>query len=229
MLDLELHCHTCHSPDSLVQLPALIERARAVGLARLAITDHRVFDGARRAFEMAPDLIIPGVEAMTTSGELLCYFLREALPDALSLAETIERVHAQGGICGPSHPFDPRRYGIGGDNIRRYADRLDFVEVFNARTRDPRRNEEARQIALEFDLPMICASDAHTLPEVGISRVRLKRDYTSPRDFLAAVREGELLPVASDLRANVGSRVAAIAHAVGLGKPNESRGGSQTT
>ena len=46
MIDLELHCHTRYSPDSLVRLPDLIERAREVGLTKLAITDHSEIEGA---------------------------------------------------------------------------------------------------------------------------------------------------------------------------------------
>lgn len=219
MLDLELHCHTNFSGDCLVRIPDLIARAREVGLQRLAITDHSEIEGALRARELAPDLIIAGEEAMTESGELLCYFIHERIPDGLSLDEAIGRVHAQGGICGPSHPFDPRRAGIGGENLKRHAHKLDFVEVFNARTRDPRRNDEARALALTLALPMICASDAHTLAEVGISRTRLTREYTTPKDFVAALATGELDTHYSGLRANVGSRVAAIAHGLGLGKP----------
>ena len=167
---------------------------------------------------MAPDLIIVGEEAMSSDGELLCYFIRELIPRGLSLEETIDRVHDQGGICGPSHPFDPRRYGIGGENITRYAHKLDFIEVFNARTRDPKRNEEALEMANIYGLPKIVASDAHTLPETGISRVRLHRDFTSPQDFLAALKEPEteLITHYSNYLANVGSRIAAVAHGLGF-------------
>lgn len=219
MLDLELHCHTRWSGDSLNKIPDLIARCREVGIQRLAITDHSEIEGALQARALAPELIIVGEEAMTDVGELLCYFITELIPDGLSLGEAIARVHAQGGICGPSHPFDPRRSGIGGDNLRRHAQQLDFVEVFNARTRNTHSNDEARILAEALGLPMICASDAHTLPELGISRVRLARDYTSPQDFLSALREAELLTHYSGLLANVGSRIAAAAHALGLGKP----------
>ena len=65
-IELELHCHTRYSPDSLVKLPDLIVRAREVGLDKLAITDHSEIDGALVAQQMAPDLIIVGEEAMTT-------------------------------------------------------------------------------------------------------------------------------------------------------------------
>jgi len=80
MIDLELHCHTRWSPDSLNKLDELIARARAVGLSHLAITDHSEIKGALLAKQMAPDLIITGEEAMTNQGELLCYFITELIP-----------------------------------------------------------------------------------------------------------------------------------------------------
>jgi predicted metal-dependent phosphoesterase TrpH len=215
MLDLELHCHTRYSPDSLVKLPDLIEYARKVGIHRLAITDHREIEGALLAQQMAPDLIIVGEEAMTKQGELLCYFITELIPDNLTLEEAIDRVHDQGGICGPPHPLDPRRSGIGLENLLEYAPKFDFIETFNARTRDTSKNDEADYIAQRLDLPRICTSDAHTLQEVGISRTRI-REYTSPQDFVAALREAELIPNYSSLMVNVSSRIAAIAHGLGF-------------
>lgn len=218
MIDLELHSHTRYSPDSLSKLPDVIANCRQIGIHKIAITDHYEIEGALLAHEMAPDLIIVGEEAMTTEGELLCYFIRELIPHGITLEDAIDRVHDQGGICGPSHPFDPRRYGIGGHNIDKYAHKLDFIEVFNARTRDPKRNEDALAAATQYGLPKIVASDAHTLPETGISRVRLHRDFGTPQDFLAALKEPEteLITHYSNYLANVGSRIAAVAHGLGF-------------
>jgi len=220
MLDLELHCHTRWSPDSLNKLDELIAHARAVGLGHLAITDHSEIKGAILAKEMAPDLIIVGEEAMTDQGELLCYFITELIPRGLTISETARRVHAQGGICGPSHPFDPNRYGIGGANIRKHAHELDFVEVFNARTRDDSKNTLANEIALELGLPRIVASDAHTLREVGVSRVRVRSAITNPQSFLAALREPEteLITHHSPMSVHVQSTFATMAHKMGLDK-----------
>ncbi len=215
MLDIELHCHTRYSPDSLVKLPDLIEHARKVGIHRLAITDHSEIEGALLAKQMAPDLIIVGEEAMTTQGELLCLFITELIPDGLTLEQAIDQVHAQGGICGPSHPLDPRRFGIGMENLLEYAPKFDFIETFNARTRDSSKNDEADYMAQRLDLPRVCASDAHTLQEVGISRMRI-REYTTPQDFVEALRDAELLPNYSSLMVNVSSRFASIAHGLGF-------------
>jgi predicted metal-dependent phosphoesterase TrpH len=215
LIDLELHCHTRYSPDSLVKLPELIEHARRLNISRLAITDHSEIEGALLARQMAPDLIIVGEEAMTEEGELLCYFITELIPDGLTLEEAIGRVHEQGGLCGPPHPLDPRRRGVGLDNLLRHASQFDFVESFNARTRDMSKNDEADYIAQRLDLPRVCASDAHTLQEVGISRTRM-RDFNSPQDFIEALRDATLITNYSSLMVNVGSRLAQFAHGLGF-------------
>lgn len=218
MLDLELHSHTRYSPDSLTKLHHLVDQCRKMGIDKIAITDHYEIEGALEAHRRDPDMVIVGEEALCEEGELLCYFINSVIPKGIALEEAIDRVHDQGGICGPSHPFDPRRHGIGRANIERLAHKLDFVEVFNARTRDPKRNDEARAIAEAYNLPKICASDAHTLQEVGITRVRLHRGFDGPQDFLAALRDPqtELITHYSSYLANVGSRVAAIAHGLGF-------------
>ncbi len=216
MFDAELHCHTRYSPDSLVKLPDLIARAREVGLSRLAITDHSEIDGALLAQQMAPELIIVGEEAMTEDGEILCYFITELIPDGLSLEEAIDWVHAQGGICGPSHPLDPRRHGIGSENLIRFSSKFDFVETFNARTRDHNRNDEANLLAQRLDLPGIACSDAHTLQEVGISRTRFANDPLTASTFLRQVRDAELIHTYTSPVTSAGSLIASLAHRAGF-------------
>ncbi len=216
MYDAELHCHTRYSPDSLVRLPDLIARAREIGLSKLAITDHREIDGALIARDMAPDLIIVGEEAMTEQGELLCYFIEKRVPDGLSLHAAIDFVHEQGGICGPSHPLDPRRHGIGMRNLLDVYTKLDFIEVFNARTRDHVRNDETLAFAREHDVPAICCSDAHTLQELGISRTRFYSEINSATDFLNALSEAQMVPVYSSVLSSAGSLLASIVHKAGF-------------
>jgi hypothetical protein len=218
MFDLELHCHTRYSPDSLVRLPDLIARAREVGLHKLAITDHSEVEGALLAQQMAPDLIIVGEEAMTREGELLCYFITELVPDDLSLEDAIDFVHAQGGICGPSHPLDPRRSGIGRNNLLQFYHKFDFVEVFNARTRDHKKNDETQLLAERLDLPGIACSDAHTLQEVGISRTQFSSAVNSAQDFLRGLNEATLIPVYTSALNSAGSLLASLAHKAGFDK-----------
>ena len=43
---VDLHCHTCHSPDSLLTLDRLIRQMDRRGIDVVAITDHNTLSGA---------------------------------------------------------------------------------------------------------------------------------------------------------------------------------------
>jgi predicted metal-dependent phosphoesterase TrpH len=213
MIDLELHAHTRCSHDSLSRPADVVRACRRIGLHRIAITDHNRLAGALEARELAPDLVIVGEEVSAQEGHLLCLFLREPIPRGLPAEEVIARAHAQGGLAGAAHPLDLARNGIGRAAAEQLKDRLDFLEVFNARTLDPFVYDLSRALARSLDLPAACGSDAHLLREVGGCRVRM-REYASPQDFLAALRGAELITRRSSWLARLGSRFATLAHLV---------------
>src|SRR5437762_10388591 len=65
---LDLHNHTRHSPDSRVSPADLAARARQVGLAGIALTDHNPAPGIR-APEAAPGatLLVPRLASTPTT------------------------------------------------------------------------------------------------------------------------------------------------------------------
>jgi predicted metal-dependent phosphoesterase TrpH len=214
-IDVELHSHTHYSRDSLNRLADMVHVCRAAGIDRIAVTDHSEIRGALRAHELAPDLVIVGEEVKTSEGDLLCLFIHELIPRGVTPEEAIARVHDQGGIIGAAHPLDPLRAGLGRENVLRLREQLDFLEVFNARTHDDAKNEGADALAQELGLPGVAGSDAHLLREIGTCRVRM-REYTSPQDFLVALRGATLIKHYSSPMVHLGSRFAATAHRLGF-------------
>lgn len=191
----DLHCHSDASFDSNVDPFALVERARSRGITVVAITDHGRIDGAVRARDAAlPGItVIVGEEMRTTAGDLIGLFLRSAIPDGLSLAETIDAIRLQDGVIGLPHPFDSRRPSIGRSldqtALAAIADRVDYVEVDNGRVTDPGTRAAALQFAVEHRLPGVEVSDAHTLMEVGRAATGLDRPVASARELLDALAE----------------------------------------
>jgi predicted metal-dependent phosphoesterase TrpH len=170
----ELHCHTCYSKDSLMLPGRLIDVARRRGLQRLAVTDHNAFEGALRAAQMDPELIIPGEEIMTTGGELLAYYVRELVPPGLDPEKTIDILRQQGAVIAVAHPFDAIRAGHWDEaEVREILPLVDAVEVFNARVATPAQNWHAAKVAEAADKPGIAGSDAHAYLEVGRATTRL--------------------------------------------------------
>ncbi|HEC23121.1 MAG TPA: hypothetical protein ENI95_09405, partial [Chloroflexi bacterium] len=73
---VELHSHTIYSKDSLISLDRLQDICRVCGIDRLAITDHNTAAAALQMARMYPMWVIPGIEVMTTQGELLAWYIK---------------------------------------------------------------------------------------------------------------------------------------------------------
>ncbi|HEY3474500.1 MAG TPA: PHP domain-containing protein, partial [Anaerolineales bacterium] len=104
--NIEFHCHTIFSKDSLTRPEVLVETCRQKGIDRVVVTDHNTIAGARVAQAIDPELVIVGEEIATTCGELLAMFVKEEIPKGLTPQEAIRRLRDQGAFISVSHPFD---------------------------------------------------------------------------------------------------------------------------
>ena len=174
LITVDLHCHTVHSPDSLMQPARLLEICKRRSIDRLAITDHNTITGALEAAALDPTRFIVGEEIKTTQGELLGYYVRERIPPGLSPEETIAELRNQGALISVAHPLDPLRGGAWSEeNLRRILPLVDALEVFNARSIGKAANGRAEALAEEADLPGTAGSDAHGYVEVGRAGLHL--------------------------------------------------------
>lgn len=192
MITVELHTHTCYSKDCLTTPAQFILACRRKGLDRVAVTDHNTTAGAFKLKAMAPDLIIVGEEIKTDCGEIIAYFLSQEVPPGLPVRQAIARVRDQGGIVGVSHPADRlRREAMGIGRLLPIIDRVDALEVFNARCLYPADNDAARAIAAEYGKPGFAGSDAHTPWELGRASVSLE-PFDTPQQFLENLKSAYL-------------------------------------
>ena len=206
---VDLHMHTSHSPDCLSPPGAVVSRARAVGLDRIAITDHDEISGAFAAAELAPELVIVGEEVRTAEGlDLIGLFLEDYVVPGRSMEETAEAIRAQGGLTYLPHPFDSHR-GADEAFFDERVSSVDLVEGFNARIHDPDRNARAVRWARRHDLPLGAGSDAHLLTEIGRG-VLACRPFEGPRGLLDAARAGQLEGQTSGRWVHLGSTWAKI-------------------
>jgi predicted metal-dependent phosphoesterase TrpH len=195
---IDLHCHTRGSFDSLANPNAVMKAALARGLTHLAITDHDRVDVALRARDEAPDglTVIVGEEVKTRDGDLIAVFLDGLIVPGMSAIETIAAVREQGGLVGVPHPFDSLR-GFGhksGVKLEEIVDRVDWIEGYNARVVGASANERASRFAVEHGIPRLCASDSHTVLEVGVAYNAMAGDPSSPEGLLAALAGVEMHP-----------------------------------
>jgi predicted metal-dependent phosphoesterase TrpH len=195
---IDLHCHTSASFDSLARPEAVMRAAALRGLTHLAITDHDRIDAALRARDAAPDelTVIVGEEVKTADGDLIAIFIEKVVPPGLSAVDTIAAIREQGGLVGVPHPFDRLRgYGRkSGADLADIAARVDWVEVYNARVVGGSANEKAATFAADHGLPGICASDSHTVLEVGVSSNLVFGDPGTPAGLLASLAAVDMHP-----------------------------------
>jgi predicted metal-dependent phosphoesterase TrpH len=191
VLNVEFHCHTCYSTDSLTSLEALLAACQRKHVDRVVITDHNTIQGALQAHKMAPDRVIVGEEIMTQAGELLAAFVSEEVPRGLPPEEAIARLRKQGAFISVSHPFDALRSGHWEQiDLLAILPMVDAMETFNARCMWPGFNSRAQAFARQHNLPGTAGSDAHMAFEIGRATLRLP-DFHDPETLRAVIRQGK--------------------------------------
>ncbi len=199
----DLHMHSTYS-DGLGTIQQLLDYAQErTNLDVIALTDHDVIEGALRAREFWAkrryrfDFIV-GEEVSTRSGHLLALFIEKRIPPRLSMEESIDLIHAQGGLAIVAHPLNQLfRHSC----PRAVLDRvkasgsvwLDGIETWNASFCGFYANRVAMQSNREsYGWPELGNSDAHTLSAIGSGCTWFAG--SSAPEVRAAIERGETAP-----------------------------------
>jgi predicted metal-dependent phosphoesterase TrpH len=102
-----------------------------------------------------------GEEITTAKGEIVGLYLSEAVEPGMSLADTINAIHKQGGLVYLPHPFETVRKGVKLEDIEPLAGQIDIVETANGRAVFQNQSEQAQTWAEGHALPGAASSDAH--------------------------------------------------------------------
>ncbi len=183
---VDLHLHSRYSHDGQSSLEALIERSRACGLDRIALTDHNTVEGALHLAQMAPDLAIVGEEVKTREGEVIGLFITDRLVPYLRPEEAMDHIHEMGGLTYVPHPLDRRRDHFRAERIVDLANRIDIIETYNPWC-DASANQAAAALASDLGKVAATGSDAHSARELGRSWMEIE-DYDDAQDFLDKLR-----------------------------------------
>lgn len=190
----DLHCHSKHSRQAVLPTEGIpdsrdmVRTAKQLGLSGIAITDHNTVAGWQEAKEEAKKqniLFIPGEEIDTARGHLVALGITEHVPRNLSVLETVERIHQQGGIAIASHPYD-----IKGDGIKDEACHVDAMEAWNAISIDRFSNYLNNRRAEQFGKPKVSGTDAHTLEMIGTAPNRMEAQTLD--EVLRCIRKGKV-------------------------------------
>ncbi len=192
-MKVDLHVHTCYSPDSHASLEAIIRQCQKRRIDCIAITDHGTVDGALAMKKLAPLEVIVSEEVMSSQGEIIGYFLKETIPNGLPPEEVMDHIKEQGGLVCLPHPFD----GMGRHPLAQAArehliSEIDIIEVFNARSLSAKCGRMAREFAERHGLLASAGSDAHAPRHVGNVYVEMPA-FDGPSEFKQALSQGQVL------------------------------------
>jgi predicted metal-dependent phosphoesterase TrpH len=197
LIDVDLHMHTSHSYDCATDVEGLLDHCVSEGFGAIAITDHNEISGAFEAQRIArekskPIAVIAGEEVMTSQGEVIGLFLNEKIERDMTMTETIDEIHRQGGLVLMPHPFDRLHTIPDGATLHRLLDRIDIFEIYNSRLMFESFNDDAQRFAAKYNLVQSAGSDAHVLQGIGTAINRIP-EFEGPEEFLVSMRHNEII------------------------------------
>jgi len=202
MTRFDLHMHTDrHSSCSVMTPRELVERAVAVGLDGVVITEHHYQWPDEELAElraMAPKLVVlAGVEITGRGGDVLVYGVSDTsrLPRGIDWPDLCREVRRQGGACVLAHPY---RWGQPVDELfAEMRPEFDGLELMSGNMDDDLR---AKAAELHGRLPHLAGlgnSDGHHPDTVGCSWTEFDAVIRTPQDIVRAIRERKTRAVAA--------------------------------
>jgi predicted metal-dependent phosphoesterase TrpH len=195
----DLHIHT-DAGDGLDSAQRILDHVEAkTDLDVIAITEHDSLEVALRAREAWARSnyrfdFVPGVEVTTLEGHLIALYLERPIPSLRRVEETIDAVHAQGGVCFVPHPMSWLTRSIGPGTFTRLWDveggpRFDAIDLASGSPAARVSTGKARRLNdAHYKLPVVGASDAHYVAAIGAGRTRF--EGTSAEDLRRAFSDG---------------------------------------
>ena len=202
---IDLHTHTYpKSDDSFVGIDELIERAKAIGLDGICLTEHDFFWSADEVRELSRRhefLVLPGCEINTDTGHAIVFGLDHYVfgfhkPDFLR-----DAVQRRGGVIIAAHPYrrrfleDPgwkpeaRREMLERASGDKFFEFCDAIEGINGRG-NPMQNRFSQDLGDRLGTRMTGGSDAHRAEQLGTAATRFEERITGLEDLIRELRAG---------------------------------------
>ncbi len=178
-IKVDLHIHTLDDPKDAVDYSAhqLLERARSLGFAVLAITLHDAVFDRQEVFADAAAmgiLLIPAAEVRLCDADIIVLNVTGEEIAELKDFDDLRQLRARRGssvFTIAPHPFYVFGSSIG-SRLLAEIDCFDAIEVCHFHKGLFNPNRRAARVASRFAKPLIATSDAHRLHAFG-------RHYTS--------------------------------------------------
>jgi predicted metal-dependent phosphoesterase TrpH len=199
-MKIDHHVHTeRHSPDSVLDVDDLIDRALEVGLDGVVITEHdilwpedelrQVQDGARARGL----LILNGVEVSALEGHFLVYGLThlDGIEPGIPLGDLLVEVRDQGAAIVAAHPF---RWGQEFDEVVK-----EFGPVFHglelvSKNVTPETRAATQSVLARTGMAATGSSDSHEVETLGCYHSEILDPVRTMADFVHALKRGRMRP-----------------------------------
>ena len=195
MFKIDLHIHSALGGDSDIKPDDLVERARAVGLDAVCVTEHHSHALSEPFDEISRKSGFPifrGMEYRAAEGHLLVFGVRAGRSDllpGLPIQDAIDWVHTRGGVAVPAHPYQKDMVGGSLGDLVLTLQGLCALEVANGSV-SPADNRLALQAAAMLGLKGIGGSDAHGLLTVGQAYTLFSSPIRAEKELIEALRHG---------------------------------------
>jgi len=200
MFKIDLHIHTRLGGDSLIHPDEVVERARAVGLDGVCVTEHHAYDLSEPFEEISRTTKFPIFRAMeyrADNGHLLVYGVQASrgnFPPGLPIQKAVDWVQKNSGVAVPAHPYQQSLAGqyLGDDILK--INGLYALEVLNGSV-SAADNRRAEKAASRLKISGVGGSDAHGLHVLGKAYTCFPAPVTSMNELTTALKTGNYFPV----------------------------------
>jgi hypothetical protein len=211
IMSIDLHVHTVHSHDASNTLKTLAKLSQKLDVIP-AITDHNTCNAwpeAKKLSSRGFGRFVLGEEIKVYHngklvGELLGLFMNEPVKSR-EIFSVIDELKEQDALISVAHPFDifrkPAFYGF--RMLEAVVNKVDAIEVFNARSYMARFNSRAEEFAAQHGLARTAGSDAHFPFEFGNAYVRLQASELEEAKKLIKTNKVDVVGRISPKRAHV--------------------------
>jgi len=188
----DLHMHSTYS-DGSESVEAILKYVEQyTDLDVIAITDHDCIEGALRARDLATAqrlriAVLVGAEISTRDGHLLALGIERLIAANLSMAETVDAVHEQGGVAIAAHPLSWWCPSASRTVLDALRSKLDGLEVLNGSFAGVPTNLHVAELnQTHYNIAACGGSDAHTLSAIGSACTHFAGNTLN--DLLRAIR-----------------------------------------
>jgi predicted metal-dependent phosphoesterase TrpH len=204
---VDIHLHTSRgSSDSNLAPKALLERATAIGIGAVCITEHDNMWEFNEMPELAQEQgvrFLRGMEVTTDMGHIGVFGLPRYIGGIYKLSELRKVIDAEGGILIANHPFryklDPRFSFINPDHEPidpSHPERaaglpifklVDAVEVLNGACSEE-ENLFALQVARIIGMAEVAGSDSHSAGSIGCVSTLFEEPVADEKSLIEQVK-----------------------------------------